>query len=45
MNPPRLMDQVRDAVRTLHYSLRTERTYLQQKPGSDQNGTYLRPHK
>ncbi len=29
MNPPRLMDQVRDAVRTLHYSLRTERVYLQ----------------
>ena len=28
MNPPRLMDQVRDAIRTLHYSLRTEHVYL-----------------
>lgn len=26
--PPRLLDQVRDRLRVLHYSLRTERTYL-----------------
>ncbi len=28
MNSPRLMDQVRDALRTLHYSLRTEQSYV-----------------
>ena len=27
--PPRLLDQVRDTLRFLHYSLRTEETYLQ----------------
>jgi integron integrase len=27
MSPPRLMDQVREAIRTRHYSLRTENTY------------------
>lgn len=26
--PPRLLDQVRDAVRRRHYSYRTEQTYL-----------------
>lgn len=29
MNKPRLMDQVRDAIRTRHYSIRTEEAYLQ----------------
>lgn len=29
MNPPRLMDQVRDVLRVHHYSLRTEQSYLQ----------------
>lgn len=28
MNPPRLLDQVRDQMRLKHYSLRTEETYL-----------------
>ncbi len=27
--PPRLLDQVRDKLRTLHYSYRTEQQYLQ----------------
>ena len=25
---PKLLDQVRDAVRTLHYSIRTEQAYV-----------------
>ena len=29
MDSPRLMDQVRDALRLHHYSLRTEQSYLQ----------------
>lgn len=29
VTPPRLMDQVRDVLRLHHYSLRTEKTYLQ----------------
>lgn len=29
MNSPRLMDQVRDALRVHHYSLRTEQSYMQ----------------
>jgi hypothetical protein len=28
MNQPRLLDQVRDALRVRHYSIRTEETYL-----------------
>ena len=28
MKQPRLMDQVREAIRLRHYSLRTERAYL-----------------
>ena len=28
-NPPRLLDQVREAIRTRHYSIRTEQAYLQ----------------
>ena len=28
IKPPKLLDQVRDAIRTRHYSLRTEETYL-----------------
>jgi len=28
MSTPKLMDQVRDAIRTRHYSIRTEQTYL-----------------
>lgn len=28
-NPPRLLDQVRDAIRVRHYSLRTEEAYVQ----------------
>lgn len=29
MDKPRLLDQVRDALRVRHYSLRTEATYIQ----------------
>lgn len=29
MENPRLLDQVRDALRVRHYSLRTEASYLQ----------------
>ena len=29
MDKPRLLDQVRDALRVRHYSLRTETSYLQ----------------
>jgi hypothetical protein len=29
VRPPRLLDQVRDTLRTLHYSYRTEQQYLQ----------------
>jgi len=29
MTQPKLLDQVRDALRLRHYSLRTEETYLQ----------------
>ena len=29
MESPRLLDQVRDAIRVRHYSLRTEASYLQ----------------
>lgn len=28
-NPPRLLDQVREAIRIRHYSIRTEQAYLQ----------------
>jgi hypothetical protein len=28
-NPPKLLDQVRDRIRTKHYSLRTEQSYVQ----------------
>ena len=27
--PPKLLDQVRDKIRYLHYSLKTEKSYLQ----------------
>ena len=29
MNPPKLIDQVRDAIRVRHYSIRTEEAYIQ----------------
>lgn len=29
MNPPKLLDQVRDKIRIKHYSIRTEKQYLQ----------------
>ena len=29
MNPPKLIDQVRDAIRVHHYSIRTEEAYIQ----------------
>lgn len=29
MESPRLLDQVRDAIRVRHYSLRTEASYIQ----------------
>jgi hypothetical protein len=28
MNKPRLLDRVRDAIRSRHYSLRTEQAYI-----------------
>jgi len=28
MNPPKLIDQVRDAIRVRHYSIRTEEAYI-----------------
>jgi len=28
---PRLLDQVRDRIRTKHYSIRTEQTYVEEK--------------
>jgi len=32
--PPKLLDQVRTAIRTRHYSIRTEATYLSWIPRS-----------
>jgi hypothetical protein len=29
VNPPKLLDQVRDAIRLRHYSIRTEEAYIQ----------------
>jgi hypothetical protein len=28
VNPPKLLDQVRDKLRVKHYNMRTERTYM-----------------
>lgn len=49
MNPPRLMDQVRDALRVHHYSLRTEQSYSSGSSAlfcsttSATRGTWARP--